>query len=135
MPANMPIGLGRTVRGDAVRRVPGTVSGVGLPRFCMTGELAPALSPTWAVDGTIPVAEMFIVLEVGTDVELDVIVNGVSVWTDSFDLTTSNGWAPSSPFTLFLNDGVQIELIAFTAGAEGLTVVLRPDLGSSGLLN
>ena len=91
MPANMPITRQRTVRGEAVRRMPGRVAAPKTPAFSWPGVVDHLdLSPKYPVKVGGSFTEIAVTFVTAAAVDFDVIVNGSVV--DS--ITTAGSGSP-----------------------------------------
>jgi hypothetical protein len=125
MPANMPITRQRTVRGDAVRRVPGSSSGIGLPRFSWPGVVDSLdESPPWVMETAATWTECVVGLLVEAAITFDIKVNGSVI--ETVTLTTGSPQTFSITVATVKDDEITLEMTDFDDGtAEDVSVCLR----------
>jgi hypothetical protein len=126
MPASMPIAHQRIVRGEAVRRLPGQITGGGsFPTFSWPGTVNFLdISPPWPVIADASYTSLVLVMADGTAaIDIDVLVNGSVADSVAASATATQTLAITVAVTA--GDYIQLELTDDGAGtAVNIGVVL-----------
>lgn len=132
MPANMPIAQQRVVRGEAIRRLPGSVTGgggggSGNPAWDWPG-LVNALGVFTAIPSDVATtytSVAIVMTQVDADIEFDITVNGSVVESIVCADVQFQTFTISVP--VVVDDLLNIDMTDTDTGAAiGLYIVLRP---------
>jgi hypothetical protein len=126
----IPVVETNPVRAPTLAEFP-TSGTIDLPRWDYKGIItAPYVTPGFGVDGTLPLHEAFVIMELNQAVIVfDILVNNIVIDTVTTDETYKQRYDIDVP--VVLNDSVKIDITDVGAGtAEDVSVVLRPFITS-----